>query len=225
MNLSRGIQTLQRFLGTKAEIAWSTTDSYCFRVSGQDSQTARCACSFFCSSSVNWPEVETPQSSRNSLWGSVSDNAPLLGRTKTLLVLGRLAIYHQRAPFGACPAPESSGVWYCLEIGRASWQFRQMCIPRQRRGAEFHADSPRALQIPSADFPSRTVHRSILQAYPVWHLHLRNWLATSSVATFFAMRLSNFIDGAEVRIDPSRWIATSRFNPRLLSLNDWAAVP
>src|SRR6266851_10317279 len=42
----------------------------------QDWQTTRCSSSLFCSSSVNWPEVETAHSSRNSLWGSVSDNVP-----------------------------------------------------------------------------------------------------------------------------------------------------
>ena len=48
-------------------------------------QTERCSCSFFCSSSVSWPEVETAQSSRNSSWGSVRDNAPAPRFGRTLL--------------------------------------------------------------------------------------------------------------------------------------------
>src|SRR5712691_6030124 len=52
-------------------------------VSRQDSQTARCSSSLLCSSWVNWPEVETAHSSRNSLWGSVNDNVPAPRSYKT----------------------------------------------------------------------------------------------------------------------------------------------
>src|SRR3984893_11742267 len=41
-------------------------------------QPARCACSFFCSSSVRSPEVETAHSSRNSSCGRISDHSPAL---------------------------------------------------------------------------------------------------------------------------------------------------
>src|SRR5713101_7114361 len=57
-------------------MAWPTTASNCLSASRQDGQDARCSCSLLCSASLSCPEVETAQSSKNSSWGSVRDNAP-----------------------------------------------------------------------------------------------------------------------------------------------------
>src|SRR5580658_2044647 len=59
-----------------AGIACRMMASYCCSALRQEEQTTRCSCSLLWSSSLSWPEVETAQSSRNSSWGSVWDNAP-----------------------------------------------------------------------------------------------------------------------------------------------------
>jgi hypothetical protein len=62
-----------------AGIVSLTIDSYSRRASRQVGQTARRCLSLFCSSSfflAQWPEVKTAQSSRNSSWGPLGNNAP-----------------------------------------------------------------------------------------------------------------------------------------------------
>ena len=80
----------------RAGIASLTTDSYSRRASRQAGQTARCSCSLFCSSSLSWPEVETAQSSKNSSWGPLGNNAPAPTMAK--------GFYHTASLPGSLPA-------------------------------------------------------------------------------------------------------------------------
>ena len=79
-----------------AGIASLTTDSYSRRASRHSGQTARCSWSRFCSSSLSWPEVETAQSSRNSSWGPLGNNAPAPTMARTF--------YHTASLPGNLPA-------------------------------------------------------------------------------------------------------------------------
>src|ERR1700676_4529055 len=54
----------------------STAASNSLKACRHSAHLARCACTFFCSSSVRSPEVETAPSARNSSCGPISDHSP-----------------------------------------------------------------------------------------------------------------------------------------------------
>ena len=90
------IALLGFFPGLSYDAKKSESDSYWRSASRHSGKMARCSRRRFCSSSLSWPEVETAQSSRNSSWGPLGDNAPAPAMARTF--------YHTASLPGNLPA-------------------------------------------------------------------------------------------------------------------------